>query len=114
MADWERDGHVITDVQFQRIVELLGADVAATVAGDRSDIVRQEATRAREFVHRPPDYEDKVVEQVQQRLHDEFIDTTWPACPTHPNHPLWFAGGWWRCEASGAAVAELGQLSSRR
>ena len=31
--------------------------------------------------------EDLVVEAVEdlrQRLHDTFVDTTWPACPRHP------------------------------
>jgi hypothetical protein len=50
---------------------------------------------------------------VQQRLHDEFIDTTWPACPEHPSHPLWFDGENWYCEQSGTVVAPLGNCGDR-
>jgi hypothetical protein len=31
----------------------------------------------------------EAVEDLQQRLHDTFVDTTWPACPRHRQHPLW-------------------------
>lgn len=29
----------------------------------------------------------EAVEDLQQRLHDTFVDTTWPACPRHRRHP---------------------------
>ena len=103
---------LIPEDQYQRIIQLLGADVSATVAVDCDELIRGQATRLR-FVDGAV-YDDRVVAEVQQRLHDEFIDTTWPACPEHPNHPLWLADGWWRCETSGTAVAALGQLSRRR
>jgi len=104
---------VIDDAQFQRIVALLRADLPATVV-DGDAIIRQEAARLRLFARSADAYDDEVAEQVQQRLHDEFIDTTWPACPEHPNHPLWISGGWWRCRSSGTAVAPLGQLTRGR
>ncbi len=53
---------------------------------------------------------EKVVEDVQQSLQDEFIDTTWPACPRHSNHPLNYVEGAWRCPRNGAIVAPLGSL----
>jgi hypothetical protein len=31
----------------------------------------------------------EAVEDLEQRLHDTFVDTTWPACPRHRQHPLW-------------------------
>jgi hypothetical protein len=105
---------LIPDAQFQRIIRLLRADVSATSVRDCDDLIQQEATQARVLVHTATFYEDKVVERVQQRLHDEFIDTTWPACPEHANHPLWLVDGWWRCDVSGTAVAELGRLPRRR
>jgi hypothetical protein len=104
---------VIDDTQFQRIVSLLRADLLAT-AVDCDAIVLEEATRLRLFAGSTDAYDDEVVGQVQQRLHDEFIDTTWPACPQHPNHPLWMSDGWWRCPSSGTAVAPLGQLMRGR
>jgi hypothetical protein len=30
----------------------------------------------------------EAVEQLQQLLHDTFVDTTWPTCPRHRQHPL--------------------------
>ena len=104
---------MINDAQVQRIVRLLRADVSATVVANCDQLILGEAVRVRAFVDGSAAYEDRVVAQVQQRLHDEFIDTTWPACPEHPNHPLWFVDGWWRCEATGTRIAELGQLPRR-
>jgi hypothetical protein len=50
---------------------------------------------------------------VQQCVHDTFVDTSWPACPEHSNHPLWYVEGWWSCKRSGARVAPLGGLRRR-
>lgn len=36
-----------------------------------------------------PQFLTRVVEETQQWLHDTFLDTTWPKCPEHGNHPLW-------------------------
>ena len=45
-----------------------------------------------------------------------FWDTTWPACPRHPNHPLWYDQGReaWCCQQDDAALALLGELVSLR
>ena len=58
-------------------------------------------------------YDQKVVDDVQQYFHDVFIDITWPACPRHPHHPLWFRDGAWWCEADGVALFRLGELPRR-
>jgi hypothetical protein len=50
---------------------------------------------------------------VQQELHDSFVDTSWPQCPEHSNHPLWYWSGWWQCRESGARIAPLGGLTRR-
>ena len=52
----------------------------------------------------------KVVENLQQRVQDERIDTTWPACHRHPNHPLSYEAGWWRCARDGVQIAPVGAL----
>ena len=55
----------------------------------------------------------KLVEDVQQEFHDTFVDTTWPACPRHGRHPLWYhEDGWWWCERDGVALYRLGDLPS--
>ena len=52
-------------------------------------------------------------ENVQQSLHDQHVDTSWPSCPWHLRHPLWLAPYdstdlSWTC--SGRVVARLGEL----
>lgn len=56
-----------------------------------------------------------VAEDVQQRLHDDRIDITWPACPDHPNHPLRLSDtlpAVWACPSSGYPVCPLGGLAA--
>jgi hypothetical protein len=64
----------------------------------------------RAFRDDPDDYLEKVVENVQQDFHDLLVDTTWPRCPLHPNHPLWLHSGYWLCEQNSFRVAALGDL----
>ncbi|MGB2716679.1 MAG: hypothetical protein WBC51_21025 [Vicinamibacterales bacterium] len=85
-------------------------DVAATIGGDHMYEIVEAASRIRPFAHALSDYKQRVVDDVQQWFHDAFIDTSWPTCPYHPNHPLWLSDGWWRCEQSWTAVAKLGAL----
>jgi hypothetical protein len=99
----------ISDADEHCVIAVIQADVAATVARDCRGLIVEAAARLRRFCDRD-DYLTRVVDDVQQRLHDEFIDTTWPACPEHPSHPLWFDGENWYCEQSGTVVAPLGQL----
>jgi hypothetical protein len=40
-----------------------------------------------------------------------FIDTSWPTCPRHRRHPLWFRDGAWWCETDDVAIAKLGELA---
>ena len=30
-------------------------------------------------------------EELQQWLHDTFLDVSWPHCPDHGQHPLWLS-----------------------
>lgn len=56
-----------------------------------------------------------VAESVQQDLHDDRVDTSWPACPEHPSHPLWLSGtlpAIWACPSTGKPVCALGELAS--
>ena len=52
------------------------------------------------------------MDDTQQAFMDCFIDVTWPSCPRHPNHPLWYRDGAWYCEHYGEALAELGALDA--
>jgi hypothetical protein len=95
----------------RRITRLLIADVLATIGPGHEDAIRRTARAHAEAARDAEDLEQRVVDDIQQYFHDTFVDTTWPTCPLHPNHPLWFASGWWRC--GDVAIAPLGQLGSR-
>ena len=100
----------VTDSYEARVVRLLSQDVAATLGSGYEGSIRDAAARVRTFRDEPDDYVEKVVEDVQQEFHDLFIDITWPACPFHPNHPLWLHKEQWVCEQTQTPVAPLGSL----
>ena len=55
-------------------------------------------------------FSQKLVDDFQQRMHDEFVDVSWPRCPYHPHHPLSLSNGGWRCNQTDVEVARLGAL----
>ena len=95
---------------LNRLILLLEQDVVATLGEQYRHVVRE----AVEYLEYPgAGYDEKVVESVQQQFHDLFIDTTWPACPLHHRHPLWYhADGSWWCEQDRVALCKLGDLST--
>jgi hypothetical protein len=108
------DFQAMLDPARERIVRLLAADVAATLGGGQQDVVAAEVPGALEFTDSVEDFSQRLADDVQQVFHDTFADTTWPACPRHPNHPLWFRDGAWWCEADDVAMFALGELPGRR
>ena len=96
----------------QPAIALLKQDIAATLGASHAARVDARAHMLLPFgADWPRDaFAAKLIDDVQQEFHDTFVDTTWPHCPAHPNHPLWFEDGAWRCNTSGAAVAALGDL----
>ena len=101
---------VLSDAYVLDSLEQLRRDLRATGRGQYVDLVADRAAEVATFQDEPRPFVEKVVEDVQQRLQDEFIDTTWPSCPRHPNHPLDYVDGAWRCPRDGALVALLGAL----
>lgn len=101
---------MITEAHAQRVVGAITRDLEATVGPGYERVAIAEAARIRLFATTIAEYEQRVVEDVQQILHDERINTTWPTCPQHANHPLWLTDGWWVCATVGR-VARLGELS---
>jgi hypothetical protein len=108
-----------------RVVQLLLRDAIPTL-GERA---RTEVRRlvdnyrelAREWVREGEasadaqrSFDRSVVDGLQQTGHDLFWDTTWPACPRHNNHPLWFDEDRdaWCCQRDGSAIAPLGELAA--
>jgi hypothetical protein len=111
----------ITPDDEDRAVVLVRQDVEATIGRGQESAIRHEASMRRDFFNAPdvrdvsPDeYLEKVVEEIQQYLHDCFVDTTWPTCPFHARHPLWLRNGSWTCEQLNASVARLGELRASR
>lgn len=103
---------MIPDVDTHRIPALLADDIRGTLGESYLSLLREIVASAYELVIEPSPHPDdpqcrglfaeqfsddgeaqarfdwKVTEGFQQRIHDEHIDVTWPACPRHPNHPL--------------------------
>jgi hypothetical protein len=94
-----------------RVVSLLRADVQATIGPGHDEAIIEAAARRRLYADVSAQYVRDVVDDVQQYFHDAFVDTTWPACPHHPNHPLWCSDEWWRCERIQEPIVKLGALS---
>lgn len=91
---------------------LLEADVGATVGARYRPLV---ATVEARLALGGPVEVSPLVEQVQEELQETWVDTSWPACPRHGQHPLeYHADGWWWCAADGAAVCRLGAIGTLR
>lgn len=100
----------ISERDENHLIDLIARDLVGTVGGSVESMAIESAAHLRLLCDTEAEYLQRVVDDVQQRLHDEFIDTSWPECPLHGGHPLWFSDGWWRCGAT--AVARLGELRS--
>ena len=104
----------IPPIDRDRVISLVTADVVATLGAEHAALVPQNAAVQLEFAEDGEEFARRLAEVVQQDVHDEFIDTTWPACPRHGRHPLWYRDGAWWCEKDGVALARLGDLVSLR
>ena len=92
-----------------QVVQLLQRDVRATLGDAHRQLIEGIAADVQEL-----DVEgkaEKVVNDVQQHFHDTFVDVTWPTCPRHVTHPLWYRHGYWWCVEDGVAIARLGDLA---
>lgn len=100
----------------EHAVSVVAADLVATLGsgpGEADEIARREAQHLARWTGDNEAFE--LAEKVQQWLMDTFIDTTWPSCPDHPNHPLWLSGDdppMWTCPRTGQQFCQLGQLAS--
>jgi hypothetical protein len=102
----------ISPIEERRVAAWLCADAEATVGVGYEHAIAAAASHRREYSSDPATYPDDVADDVQQHMHDEFIDTSWPACPRHPHHPMGSHQGVWSCE--GDPIAPLGALSILR
>ena len=94
------------------VLPRLQRDVAATLGGTYRQLIDDIASDVRALdVARAG---EQLVNDVQQHFHDTHVDDTWPACPRHHKHPLWYRDGAWWCVEDGVAVARLGELAAKR
>ena len=90
------------------LLELLRADLTGTLLWRRQiaeQIVNDWVAQGIGWATTPVQLVHSVAEGIQQYLHDTFVDTTWPACPEHHNHPLFLhmlpdGSLMWECETS--------------
>jgi hypothetical protein len=103
---------MISDSDYARITDLLRRDVVRTLGEVHAGYVLRRAPEVLEFGLAAAD--EKLVEDVQQEIHDTFVDTSWPECPRHGKHPLWYRDRAWYCDRLEAPIAALGQLAAMR
>jgi hypothetical protein len=90
------------------LLELLRADLTGTLMWRRQiaeQIVNDWVAQGIGWATTAKQLTLSVAEGIQQYLHDTFVDTTWPACPEHHNHPLFLhllpdGSLMWECESS--------------
>lgn len=98
----------------EEIVRVVAADLVATLGWsprDAEEFVREFGGGWSAFVPQVI----LVAEDVQQHMHDDRIDTSWPRCPDHPHHPLRLSEtlpAMWSCPSTGRTVCALGSLAS--
>jgi len=121
---------MIPDVDTHRVPRVLADDILATLAEPCLGLLRETVKAAYVLVTEPiptvsraeeyrddqtaqADFDRTVIDEFQQRIHDEHIDTTWPACPQHANHPLAFdhENKLWRCPTDSNRAFPLGGLA---
>lgn len=91
-----------------RTAQLLDRDVARTLGERHRKIVRFEAHIVATLDG--PGLDDVLVDHVQQVIH-HGVHSTWPVCPRHAKHPLWYEDGGWWCTHDHVRIASLGELS---
>jgi len=104
-----------SDDEIAKMLELLARDFASTRVAKHLDALPDSVEEVREWYDGLEDTDidsltQHLVDDTQQDLMDSFLDTTWPACPRHPNHPLWFHDEAWYCERDREPLAPLGGL----
>lgn len=107
----EQGGMTAPESDLTETERRLLIDVAATLGATHKPVVLELADNVRAL-----DLDDrstKCVDDVQQYFHDTFVDTTWPSCPRHPNHPLEYSEGFWCCPRDNSRITRLGELSMR-
>lgn len=97
------------------VIDLIASDLVATLGWTIDQAREVVATAGIVYEQNPELVAFQVAEEVQQWLHDSFLDTSWPPCPSHRNHPLWLTEDppfIWQCPRDAIAVVPLGHLGT--
>lgn len=97
------------------VIDLIAPDLVATLGWTVDQARQVVATVGTVYEQDPELVAFQVAEEVQQWLHDSFLDTSWPPCPSHRHHPLWLGEEppfTWHCPRDATPVALLGQLGT--
>lgn len=114
-------------VDTERVLHLLLRDAIPTL-GERArtevlrlatnyeELARERIRNGESLAEAQRSFDRSVVDGLQEAAHDLFWDTTWPTCPRHTNHPLWFDDDHavWYCQRDGSRIAPLGELAGLR
>ena len=102
-------------MSYERLLKLLVRDIEVTLGQSGLQQALAVILNERALGNVREEYPEELVSSLQTYIHDMFIDTTWPTCPKHPSHPLWFGrdDSWW-CTRDNERVAALGELSVGR
>jgi len=117
MSQSKLDTNRVARLLLQDSVPTLGERAAAEVirlAANYEALAREWIDDGLSIADAQRSVDQYFVDALQQTAHDLFWDTTWPACPLHPRHPLWYevnSDAWW-CHQDQQAIAPLGALAN--
>jgi hypothetical protein len=114
-------------VDTERVVQLLLRDAIPTLgerartealrlATDYAELAQEWIRNGESLAEAQRSFDRSVVDGLQEAAHDRSWDTTWPTCPRHANHPLWFDEDHaaWYCQRDRSRIAPLGELARLR
>jgi hypothetical protein len=120
----------VADPRLRAALDALVDDVVATSELDHEAAVEAVYSRAEDHLRflRSAGQDEPAhvaLSWVVTAVQEDLIEggsapmVVWPACPDHPNHPLWFAPGdspdaAWTCTSAARVIAELGGLRAVR
>ena len=115
MEDLETDrvARLLLDDALPTLGVRARAEVQALVA-NYAELAKDWARQGQSPAEVQRAFDRAVVDGLQQTAHDLFWDTTWPACPVHGRHPLWFdeERQVWCCARKPDVALPLGSLGA--
>ena len=116
MSQSKLDTNRVVQVLLDDALPTLGERARAEVlqlANNYEQLAREWIEGGQSVEEAQRSFEAAVVDGLQETAHDLYWDTTWPVCPRHAHHPLWYdsARQVWHCEQDPTVIAPLGRLA---